>query len=178
MLSGLYTSLLAVRHKKIRAAPGTQAHLRTAAAMAMVKRPAASRGPVAPPHRHKKNSERRKRPTAMQMAAEPTNTKTLRTEAPWLWQVSRQHSRRQRLGATLGQVGPLPRAIPSCAAALPRSLASALGRSPKRRRPPRQRLAEQHTPRMKAARHGFGDRPKGRLPIGPLYSQFFHRKKT
>jgi len=75
LLCRLYISLSVPRHKKM-VWPGGQAHLPTAAAMAMVKRPAASRRPVAPPARSPKKSEASG--NAPQTAAAPKNNATLR----------------------------------------------------------------------------------------------------
>jgi len=56
LLCWLYISLSVPRHRKM-GWPGAQPHLRTTAAMAMVKRPAANRRPVAPPARSPKKWE-------------------------------------------------------------------------------------------------------------------------
>jgi hypothetical protein len=92
LLSGLYISLSARRHKKV-GLTGPLAHLHTTAAMAMVKRPAASKSPVALLARPaKKGGANRNRPKATQTAAKPKDNATLRMDRPSSPQTRRLHS--------------------------------------------------------------------------------------
>jgi hypothetical protein len=105
LLSALYISLSALRHKKNTDLTRPSAHLRTTAAIAMVKRPAASRMRVAPSARSaKKAGANRERPNATKIAAKPRDKATLRMDRPFSPQATRQHFRRRAQCAKMGQM--------------------------------------------------------------------------
>ncbi|HEY1780276.1 MAG TPA: hypothetical protein VGG79_07575 [Roseiarcus sp.] len=99
----LYISLSAWRHKKV-GLTGRLAQLRTTAAMAMVKRPAASKSPVAPLARPAKTGgANRNRPKATQTVAKPKDNPTLRMDRPSSPWTRRLHSLGRALCAKMKQ---------------------------------------------------------------------------
>jgi hypothetical protein len=103
MLSALYISLFALRHKKIPTL-GPSLHLRTTAAMAMVKGPVAIRPIALSTRSAKKSGAKRNLVIATQMAAKPRNMATLRIERPSLPQIAGQHIPRRAPRAKMGQM--------------------------------------------------------------------------
>jgi hypothetical protein len=104
LLSRLYISLFAPRHKKTDP-PRPSIHLRTTAAMAMVNSPVARRRPIAPSTcSAKKSRAKRNLLIATDMAAKPTDMATLRMERPSLPEIACQHIRRRALRAKMGQM--------------------------------------------------------------------------